>query len=148
MTSTTPGEPATKPTMAPPMSGVEERGLKPWQVTLPTTTKDTLAEVRRGKRVPNEVLEERLTNRLDTVNRYLTEPRLLEKLSNSSLKEIGTYEGLLLTHLSHLRGKAGAPSLDGDNRKLNELVPMILNEMKQRGLTAKFTERTATLEAK
>lgn len=146
--ATTPSDPATKPTMAPPMSGTDERGLNVWQVSLPANPDQALAEIRRGKHIPNEVLETRITDRLTTVHGYLTEPKLLEKLEKANLKEIGVYEGILLTHLLHLRGKGITPTIDGDNRKLSELMPVILTELKQRGLTAKFTERAMEVVAK
>jgi hypothetical protein len=131
------------------MSGTTpERGLKVWQVSLPAHQNDVLSEIRRGKHIPNEVLETRITDRLTTVHDYLTEPKLLEKLEKANLKEIGVYEGILLTHLLHLRGRGAMPTLEGDNRKLSELMPVILTELRQRWLTAKFTERTAVVEAK
>ena len=150
LTTTTLGEPADPSLTAPPVSGINEQVMDQRQVSLPSTPVEVMRDLRpvKGQRVPKEVLEQRITDRLTTVHNYLTPTVLLSKLEDSKLKDIGVYEGILLTHLSHLRGHGQQPAMDGDNRKLSELMPVLLTELRQRGLTAKLTERTAEIVAK
>lgn len=138
-------EPATPPVTAPPVSGdPPQNGQTERPAALPSTPREVLGELRQQKRISNEALEERITGRLDRVHAYLTPAVLEAKLGKANLKEIGVYEGILLTHLQHLRSRT-QPGPAWSSRTLDEMMPAVLLEIKRRGLTGKLTERTAEI---
>lgn len=104
-------------------------------------------DLERLKPLAIEALEKRITHRLDVIDRYLTDEVLEAKLEKAGLKDIGIYEGIFLDKLLTIKGQPTAILRIEDSMKLDELGTAILKEIKNRGLTATLTERTATLEA-
>lgn len=95
------------------------------------------------KPVAREILERRISQRLDVIDAYLTQEKLVEKLERSSLSQIGIYEGIYLDKLAGLRGAPNAGLSMQDHAKLDVLLPALMKTMEQRGLTATLTERKA-----
>lgn len=133
--TTNPGDQAGLPTTAPPVSGrgqiVASEGSDPQPGNLSPAISRTVR---------------RLQTRLDKVDAYLDDTKLGELLGKCDLKGIGYYESVLLNYLDKFTPKSALPRLPDDTRKLDELMPALLLEMKRRGLTAKLTETTRTAE--
>lgn len=102
-------------------------------------------ELERVKPLAIEALEKRITHRLDVVDRYLSDEVLEAKLEKATLKDIGIYEGIFLDKLLTIKGQPTAILKIEDSMKLDELGTAILKEIKNRGLTATLTERTAEI---
>lgn len=88
--------------------------------TAPSVTKDSLLK--------------RVTRRLNVLDRYLTDDKLVELLAFSSLKEIGVYEGIMLDKSMVLQGQPTVIIGNDDRKELRDTLPRLMEELKRRGL--------------
>jgi hypothetical protein len=86
----------------------------------PTVTKDSLLR--------------RVTRRLNVLDRFLTDDKLVELLAFSSLKEIGIYEGIMLDKSMVLQGQPTVIIGNDERRELKDTLPRLMEELKRRGL--------------
>lgn len=93
--------------------------------------------------VSTEILEQRLTRRLNVFERFLTDEQLTEYLRTAKLKDIVIAEAIYTDKLMKLRAAPAILMGVKEQTALDEMVPALLLEMKRRGLSAKLTERTA-----
>lgn len=91
--------------------------------------------------ISKESLERRVARRLNVLDRYLTDDRLLALLNQSSLKEIGVYEGIMLDKSLVLKGQPTVIVGSEDRQNLNEVLPRLLNELKRRNMVTTVSER-------
>ena len=91
-------------------------------------------------------IEERVSARLDTIHAYLAEDGgrpLREKLEKASLKDITIAEGIAYDKLLLLRGQPTAIFGVQEHKRLDDLLPVLMNELKRRGASVALTERKA-----
>ena len=88
-----------------------------------------------------ESLQRRVARRLNVLDRFLTDDKLIELLAMSSLKEVGIYEAIMLDKSQVLSGQPNVIIGTDDRAKINDVLPRILNECKRRGLIATASER-------
>lgn len=91
--------------------------------------------------VSKEALQRRVARRLNVLDRFLTDDKLIELLSFSSLKEVGIYEGIMLDKSLVLSGQPTVIIGDADRQKLDSVMPRLLNEIRRRGLITTVSER-------
>jgi hypothetical protein len=94
-----------------------------------------------GQIVSKESLERRVARRLNVLDRYLTDDRLLSLLAMSGLKEVGIYEGIMMDKALVLKGQPTVIIGSDDRAKLNDVLPRLLSEMKRRKLITSVSER-------
>ena len=92
--------------------------------------------------ITKESLERRISRRLNVLDRYLTDDMLHTLLTQSSLKEIGIYEGIMMDKSLVLKGQPTVIIGNADRAGIDSVLPRLLQELKRRGLTATATERT------
>lgn len=95
------------------------------------------------KQTAQDQLVDRMLRRLDAVQNYLADDRVwFDKLEKAPLRDIAIMEGIWIDKVQVLQGKAttilGAPQ----QAKLDEVLPLLQQALKQRGLTVALTERT------
>lgn len=107
------------------------------------------ATERYGKITP-QILEEIVEEKVRTIANYLTPDKLRDKLADASLKEIAIYEGTFVDKLLLLRGQPQLIVSMQHQKKLDEIMPALIQEIQRRGLKAELTERKAviTVDAK
>lgn len=91
--------------------------------------------------VTKEALQRRVARRLNVLDRFLTDDKLIELLSFSSLKEVGIYEGILLDKSLVLTGQPNVIIGNEDRAKMDTVMPRLLTELKRRGLITTVSER-------
>jgi hypothetical protein len=84
--------------------------------------------------VTKDSLLRRVTRRLNVLDRYLTDDKLIELLSFSSLKEIGIYEGIMLDKSMVLQGQPTVIIGNDQRQELKDMLPRLTEELKRRGL--------------
>ena len=92
--------------------------------------------------ITKESLERRISRRLNVLDRYLTDDRLHQLLTQSSLKEIGIYEGIMMDKSLVLKGQPTVIIGNSDRAEIGTMLPRLLSELKRRGMVATATERT------
>ena len=95
--------------------------------------------------VTKESLQRRVTRRLNVLDRFLTDDKLVELLSFSSLKEIGIYEGIMLDKSLVLQGQPNVIIGSDEREALKKSLPRLMEELKRRGLLA-VQPRTAIVD--
>ena len=83
-----------------------------------------------------ESLQRRVTRRVNVLDRFLTDDKLIELLSFSSLKEIGIYEGIMLDKSLVLQGQPNVIIGSDDRSAMASVLPRLLQELKKRNLVA------------
>ena len=91
--------------------------------------------------VTKESLQKRVTRRLNVLDRFLTDDKLIELLSFSSLKEVGIYEGILLDKSQVLSGHPNVIIGSADRERIDSVMPRLMMELKRRGLITTVSER-------
>lgn len=86
--------------------------------------------------IARDLLERRISQRLDLIDAYLSPETLLTKLETSTLAQIGVYEGILMDKLAALRGQPAAIITVTDQRKADQVGALLLKELERRGLAA------------
>ena len=91
--------------------------------------------------VTKEALQRRVARRLNVIDRYLTDDKLIELLAFSSLKDVGIYEGILLDKSLVLTGQPSVIIGNDDRARMDNVMPKILSELRRRGLITSVSER-------
>ena len=91
--------------------------------------------------VSKESLERRVTRRLNVLDRYLTDDRLLSLLDQSGLKEVGIYEGIMMDKALVLKGQPTVIVGSADRTAMDDLMPRLLAEARRRKLITSVSER-------
>ena len=104
-----------------------------------------VASLKREAKMTKESLESVITKRLHFIDAWLTDDKLREKLEDAKFNQIAVYEGVLIDKLMALKGVQTQGFAVQEQRKLDEMLPALLTEMKRRGLSATLTERKAVL---
>jgi hypothetical protein len=94
------------------------------------------------KTTAQEQLAARMRSRLDVVQEYLADDEVwYTKLEKSNLRDLAIMEGIWIDKLQLLEGKATQVISHQHQEKLDELLPVLLETLKQRGLTIGLSER-------
>ena len=104
-----------------------------------------VASLKREAKMTKESLETVITKRLNFIDAWLTDDKFREKLEDAKFNQIAVYEGVLIDKLMALKGVQTQGFAVQEQRKLDEMLPALIDEMKRRGLTATLTERKAVL---
>lgn len=97
--------------------------------------------------VTKESLQRRVTRRLNVLDRFLTDDKLVELLAFSSLKEIGIYEGIMLDKSLVLQGQPTVIIGNDDRNAMSSVLPRLLEELKRRKLIASIPRQVGSVEA-
>jgi hypothetical protein len=81
--------------------------------------------------VTKESLQRRVTRRLNVLDRFLTDDKLVELLAFSSLKEIGIYEGIMLDKSLVLQGQPNVIIGNDDRNAMASVLPRLMEELKR-----------------
>lgn len=97
----------------------------------------------------DEQMVERVMRRLDALDAFLDDDEMWwEKLQKASLRDLAIYEGVYIDKLQALRGQATQVISIQHQEKLDQVLPLLMQVMQQRGLTMTATETKRTIEAK
>ncbi len=91
--------------------------------------------------ISKESLERRVARRLNVLDRYLTDDKLLTLLGGSSLKEIGIYEGIMLDKSLVLKGQPTVIIGNNERSTIDSALPKLLAELRRRNLITTVSER-------
>ncbi len=91
--------------------------------------------------VSKESLERRVARRLNVLDRYLTDERLLSLLALSGLKEVGIYEGIMMDKALVLKGQPTVIIGNEDRSQIDAVLPRLLAELKRRKMITSVSER-------
>jgi hypothetical protein len=94
-----------------------------------------------GHVVTKESLERRVARRLNVLDRYLTDDRLLSLLAMSGLKEVGIYEGIMMDKALVLKGQPTVIIGSEDRSRIDEVLPRLMSELKRRKMITSVSER-------
>lgn len=86
--------------------------------------------------VTKESLQRRVSRRLNVLDRFLTDAKLVELLAFSSLKEIGIYEGILLDKSLVLQGQPNVIIGNDERTAMASVLPRLMQELARRKLVA------------
>ena len=101
-----------------------------------------LREGQLKKQTAQEQLAGRMRARLDVVQEYLEDAAVwFAKLEKAPLRDIAIMEGVWIDKLQLVEGKATAVISHQHQEKLDEMLPRLLEAIKQRGLTIGVSER-------
>lgn len=95
--------------------------------------------------VTKESLQRRVTRRLNVLDRFLTDDKLIELLAFSSLKEIGIYEGIMLDKSLVLQGQPNVIIGNDERASLRAMLPRLMSELKRRNLIASTSQTVEAL---
>ena len=94
------------------------------------------------KTTAQDQLLDRTLKRLDAINDYLSDDEVwYKKLDKASLRDIAIMEGIGIDKVQLLQGKATAVIGVQHQEKLDQVLPLLLEALKQRGLTIGLSER-------
>jgi len=94
-------------------------------------------------------MTDRLMSRLDQVEDYFSDnEKFKQKLEKASLAQLALYEGLMIDKIHTLTGKASQIVSVQHQAKIDELLPAMMDALKQRGLTVTATERKVEMVTK
>lgn len=91
--------------------------------------------------ISKESLERRVARRLNVLDRYLTDDRLLALMGQSGLKEIGVYEGIMMDKALVLKGQPTVIVGSEDRTNMDTILPKLLGELRRRKLITTVSER-------
>ena len=91
--------------------------------------------------VTKESLERRVSRRLNVLDRYLTDDKLIELMAFSTLKEIGIYEAIMLDKALILKGQPNVIIGQSDRQDMQDALPRLLADLKRRKLITTVSER-------
>jgi hypothetical protein len=95
----------------------------------------------KAPKVSKESLERRVARRLNVLDRFLTDDKLLQLLQGSSLKEVGIYEGIMLDKSLVLQGQPTVIIGQNERSQIDEALPKLLAELRRRKLITTVSER-------
>ena len=124
-----------------------ERALVPkvYKEPVALPSKDAMTAV--GNKLAKAELESLVARRLGLIHLYMSDDKLMEKLEEAKLRDIGIYEGIMLDKLLLLRGQPTSIVGSEQRKKLEELGPALLAELQKRGLLNKAVAAPAVAEA-
>lgn len=93
------------------------------------------------KATANDQLVDRLLGQLDVVDAYLQGETLFNKLEDARLRDIALFQGLLVDKLQALNGNPSYLLNYQHQQKIDEVLPVLMDAIKQRGLTMTAVER-------
>ena len=96
-------------------------------------------------KVTDDELEARLTKQLDLIDEAIEPFSFIEKVKAASLSQLGIIQGILIDKRATLRGQPSVIVGHETRKRMDELAPALLAELKRRKLTVKMTERTAEI---
>lgn len=96
--------------------------------------------------VTKESLQRRVTRRLNVIDRFLTDDKLIELLAFSSLKEVGIYEGIMLDKSLVLQGQPNVIISNGDRDAMATVLPRLMEELKRRKLIASVPKHVESIQ--
>ena len=94
--------------------------------------------------VTKESLQRRVSRRLNVLDRYLTDDKLIELLAFSSLKEIGIYEAILLDKSLVLQGQPNVIIGNDERASMASILPRLMQELHRRKLIASTSQAVAS----
>lgn len=98
------------------------------------------------KETANEQLVGRAMQRLDAIDAFLTDDEVwFAKLEKASLRDIAIMEGIYVDKIQSLRGQATQIIGVQHQQKLDQVLPLLLQAINQRGLKVEATERKVAL---
>ena len=106
-----------------------------------------LARMRLRESVLNKTqsrdqLVERVKRRLDALDTYLSDDEAwFSKLEKANLRDVAIFEGVYIDKLQALTGHANQIIGVQHQQKIDQLLPMLMQAMQQRGLHLTATER-------
>ena len=125
-------------------TGLPEAAAQGLEKRLRTRYAEALEEI---EPITKEALEKRLSRRLDLIASFLTDDVLESKLTEAKLKELGVYEGIMLTKLAELRGMPSIIIKTEDSKRLDDIAASILDELSRRKISSvELSERKAKVE--
>ena len=94
------------------------------------------------KETAQEQLAGRIRQRLDTIQEYLADDQVWwTKLEKASLRDMAIMEGVWIDKLQLLEGKATTVISHVQQERLDQVLPLLLETLQQRGLTIGLSER-------
>src|SRR6185295_3973466 len=88
-------------------------------------------------------LAERMMSRLDAVQAYLGDDETwFKKLEKANLRDLAILEGVWIDKLQLVTGKATSMIAHQHQEKLDEVLPLLHQTLRQHGLTIGLSERT------
>lgn len=94
------------------------------------------------KTTADEQMVARVMRRLDALDAFLDDDQMWwEKLQKASLRDLAIYEGVYIDKLQALRGQATQVISVQHQEKIDQVLPLLMQVMQQRGLTMTATER-------
>ncbi len=101
------------------------------------------------KTTADEQMVDRVMRRLDALDAFLDDDQMWwEKLQKASLRDLAIYEGVYIDKLQALRGQATQVISVQHQEKLDQVLPLLMQVMQQRGLTMTATETKRQVEVK
>ena len=118
--------------------------------SIPTRFKQALvAEKALRRATSTDQMVDRIMSRLDKLDAYWqSDDTILEKLDRSSLIQLIKGETELVDRLQALQGKATQIIGVEHQQKMDKVLPVLMEAMKQRGLEVTATERTLEITTK
>ena len=100
------------------------------------------------KETANDQLVARAMKRLDAIDHFMADDEIFwAKMEKASLKDIAIMEGVYMDKIQSLRGQATQIIGIQHQEKLDQVLPLLLQTMQQRGLKLELTERKAEVTA-
>ena len=94
------------------------------------------------KETAQEQLAGRIRARLDTIQEYLADDQVWwTKLEKANLRDLAIMEGVWIDKLQLLEGKATTVISHVQQERLDQVLPLLLETLQQRGLTIGLSER-------
>lgn len=95
----------------------------------------------------DDQMVERILRRLDMLDAFISDDEnMWEKLQKASLRDLAIFEGVYVDKLQALRGQATQVISIQHQEKLDQVLPLLMQVMQQRGLTMTATETKRSVE--
>ncbi len=95
----------------------------------------------------DDQMVERILRRLDMLDAFISDDEnMWEKLQKASLRDLAIFEGVYVDKLQALRGQATQVISIQHQEKLDQVLPLLMQVMQQRGLTMTATETKRQVE--
>ena len=98
--------------------------------------------------IEKETLLQRVSNRLEILDRFLTPEIMLSKLATAKLRDLAVYESILVDKYLTLRGEPTVLVGATERSQLSEALPRILAVLERRGIIATATERKLEIQSR
>ena len=112
----------------------------------PLLTKSNEGSKPFDKKYTNDYLKSRWTNLSGRIMDWLLEGERLEQMmAESRLKDVGVFAGIAMDKVLLLSGQPTQIVGQMEQKKMEELLPVLLSEVKRRGSLVELTERKASI---